>query len=1263
MHVKSAVQNTDCPLLSSSFSQFKSQSIDTPGVIERVSTLFRGHPSLIQGFNTFLPPGYRIECSSDPSESNLITVTTPTGTTTQTPGGVGIAGAINRAGGPAPRPRDPADGHGHPHPPPILPPGSLHHRPHSPGGAPTTPGAAAGAGVLSHSDANAMNDKRPPVEFNHAITYVNKIKQRFSNDPDTYKQFLEILQTYQREQRPIQDVYAQVTTLFENAKDLLDEFKQFLPDTSAGGQQSGGLFGLMGQMTSGMGAGNVGAPMPMHRMDPVHDKKPGMVGPGGQMVGGPTPSRKKRSANPAVADTGRPGQKPKKTKSGHHKDRSPMREMSPSFHGMAPPGALMHPYGPEGGMLPPEAMMQPGMMGPPGMPGMAPNMPPGQSALATVDEVAFFERVKKHIDDRPTYIEFLKLLNLFTQDIIDMRTLVDRAALFIGGQRDLFNTFKSLCGYEMGKNGWLDNEDPIIENVPAIQRERVDLSTCKIHGASYRKLPRAEIRVACSGRDPMCWEVLNDVWVSYPTLASEAEGFNPHKKNVYEDALYRSEEERHEYDYHIEANLRTIALLEPIAARISMMDHEERQAFRLKPGLGGQSKSIYQRVIKKIYGRDHGVEVINALHDNPCNAVPVVLARLKQKDEEWKRCQREWNKVWREVDARNYYKSLDHQGVNFKSADKKAITSKAFVAEIESRRIQQIQRRLALDASLPRPKVDHQMTYQLDDLNVLVDVVKLSFSFLDRAAYNKADCDRIESFLRGFLPRLVGIDERVFEEMINGDVVVDEDDEDDESEVATDDESTDGQRRKGRHHNDLRRKVLKIQAESNKTGAEGSAENNADDVEMADANGTTEAEAGGTSAAKATWASTDASQAFDSTTGQTNSVDNAARSARKGVNFFCSTPHYVFVRLLQLLYARLSKMKQLGVEMTQERTGHGKSADRSKGRANPIALELGLQDPSTGPAAIVGATAASANGDQTVSGITLHPSRYYDTLLDLTEKFFDGELDSNTFEESVRYMYGIEGYIVFTIDKVVGALIKAAQVIMTDNKSQELQGVLENDRGQDYKDHIARRMKAESIIGKDENLYRIEWLPNNATVAQVGTEEEEASLDGTMLIQLLSRDDLTLDEEFESGTAQEKWLYYISSYTLWTPTEGLLQEAKGPFLDRSLKVRREIGDDQGTAYRTRNGLEIKVCISTYRLFFGQESEDYFARLLPKSTRDRQDRKMKALNKKRVSKFNDWLESKHKDFSGTATEAEAKPEATANAEEEANEKAATAEAAQ
>lgn len=77
---------------------------------------------------------------------------------------------------------------------------------------PATPGATAGAGVLSShagpfsaAGGNAA-DRRPPVEFNHAISYVNRIKQRYSGDPDTYKQFLEILQTYQKEQRPIGDV-------------------------------------------------------------------------------------------------------------------------------------------------------------------------------------------------------------------------------------------------------------------------------------------------------------------------------------------------------------------------------------------------------------------------------------------------------------------------------------------------------------------------------------------------------------------------------------------------------------------------------------------------------------------------------------------------------------------------------------------------------------------------------------------------------------------------------------------------------------------------------------------------------------------------------------------------------------------------------------------------------------------------------------------------------------------------------------------------
>ena len=41
--------------------KFKSQAIDTPGVMEQVARLFRGNNKLILGFNTFLPDGFKID--------------------------------------------------------------------------------------------------------------------------------------------------------------------------------------------------------------------------------------------------------------------------------------------------------------------------------------------------------------------------------------------------------------------------------------------------------------------------------------------------------------------------------------------------------------------------------------------------------------------------------------------------------------------------------------------------------------------------------------------------------------------------------------------------------------------------------------------------------------------------------------------------------------------------------------------------------------------------------------------------------------------------------------------------------------------------------------------------------------------------------------------------------------------------------------------------------------------------------------------------
>ena len=79
-----------------------------------------------------------------------------------------------------------------------------------------------------------------PVEFDEAIAYVKKIKYRFASQPDIYKQFLEILQVYQRESRQIKDVYDQVIILFKSAPDLVEEFERFLPATSTTYHARGG---------------------------------------------------------------------------------------------------------------------------------------------------------------------------------------------------------------------------------------------------------------------------------------------------------------------------------------------------------------------------------------------------------------------------------------------------------------------------------------------------------------------------------------------------------------------------------------------------------------------------------------------------------------------------------------------------------------------------------------------------------------------------------------------------------------------------------------------------------------------------------------------------------------------------------------------------------------------------------------------------------------------------------------------------------------
>lgn len=98
-------------------------------------------------------------------------------------------------------------------------------------------------------------------------------------------------------------------------------------------------------------------------------------------------------------------------------------------------------------------------------------------------------------------------------------------------------------------------------------------------GSSYRALPKSFVPPACSGRTPLCVEVLNDQWVSVAT-GSEEGGFKNSRKNQYEEVLFKCEDDRYELDLVIELNISTLRVLEPYATKIATLSEEEKANFR-----------------------------------------------------------------------------------------------------------------------------------------------------------------------------------------------------------------------------------------------------------------------------------------------------------------------------------------------------------------------------------------------------------------------------------------------------------------------------------------------------------------------------------------------------------------------------------------------------------------------------------------------------------------------------------------------------------
>jgi len=681
---------------------FKSQEVDTPGVIARVSKLFRGNNRLILGFNKFLPDGYKISME-DLIQMDQAYAREEENILRQRQAAMMVNGQQQHnqqhqhqqleAQMNLPQQRLVGRQMQQQQPPPSHIPGQnpqeqpirdvqmeqanqqrfeattdfQQEKQRQPTQAHSTKqvGSKTGKGrklqqALPHIHQQQQQPQMPQqhlqqpqyhhqqqpqqvqhqaVEFDHAISYVTTIKRRFANDQSTYHSFLEILHTYQKEQRGIKEVLEQVAHLFQDHPDLLKEFTFFLPD-AVQEQAKERLHRAASESESRLSA----------QKEMKKNQLQGLPKEVIDMTKHPRPVDQPESR----------GQKR------YHND---VQEA---------PVLITYPQTPEAFVY--------------------------NSAV----ERQFFDAAKESLasytrDGGQAWAEFLKCLDMYAQEILSRSEMLNFVEPLLGKRNNkLFEEFKRILSAAGGQG---TNTIPLMEDSwYSVPLSEIDFSRCRKCSPSYRALPRDYPAPPCSKRSEEEAKVLNDVWVSLPVGSEESYTFRHMRRNTYEETLFRVEDERFEIDMTIDSNLCTLALLEPFAqemaqlsgseARMQINKENESKSNQEQKGLGGKRFRytfdpsilgvIHRNSITRIYG-DSGPEMLDLMKNNPSVAIPIVVDRLRQKDAEWRRVRTRLNRHWKEMAENNYYKSLDHRSLTWRTTDKRAISNRTLLADIKDR--------------------------------------------------------------------------------------------------------------------------------------------------------------------------------------------------------------------------------------------------------------------------------------------------------------------------------------------------------------------------------------------------------------------------------------------------------------------------------------------------------------------------------------------------------------------------------------------------
>jgi len=363
-------------------------------------------------------------------------------------------------------------------------------------------------------------------DLDHARKYVRKIKSRFAQNPQIYKTFLEILHSYYQGRHLIDEVLREVTELFSEHLDLLEEFRQFLPrNSNEVVSQEGNLVSQPSSVVSPTFPGG-GKRIKKKSQPFLGTSSAGIL---------PTTSIQ---PNHHVPPRERIGDREKDRRRGQMDDRKRRRMEE---NGRRNYDAREERYIRE------------------------------QSKRI---EQTFFDEAKERLSPY-LFHEFLQCVNLFSQEILSKSELIQLCKFLFSGNPDLFERLKEFVA--VNENDADVKVEPVA--VPIVNR-RSNLS-------------------------------------NFPRNGNTSENGN-------KDEEIAEEGDRVELDLMVEMNSATLRSFEALI--------QENEGPGSKPSVESLD-AFHLRTVERMYG-DCGAEVIEALHETPLAVIPVIIKRLRQRNQE-----------------------------------------------------------------------------------------------------------------------------------------------------------------------------------------------------------------------------------------------------------------------------------------------------------------------------------------------------------------------------------------------------------------------------------------------------------------------------------------------------------------------------------------------------------------------------------------------------------------------------------------------------